>query len=136
MIKDISKRIITGIAFGGVVTFIFITFLMIKEIDITASEVWQNMLGSFALGIYFGLGSLIFEYDIWSPLKRTMLHFSLSLIVYFFVALPLEWVPFTLPAVLVTIILFTLVYAINWTGFWIYFKKVEASMNDVVEQKK
>jgi len=130
MIKQIIKRILSGIAAGGIATFIAVTILMIKDITISSTMMWFQMLGSFIVGIYFGLSSFVFENDNWSRLKQICIHFPLSVLVFFTVALPLGWIPFASWAVLASIVMFMFYYAIFWCGFWLYYKFQARKLND------
>lgn len=129
MIIEILKRSMIGVAFGGIATFIALTIMKFNHIDGTISEVWMHMLASFIIGIYFGLSSFIYEHDKWSPLKKMVIHFSFSIIVYFTVALTVGWIPFNFLSILIGILLFIISYSIYWTGFYLYFKKMEDTMN-------
>src|SRR5690606_27353662 len=95
MIKEILKRSLVGIAFGGIATFIALTIIKFSHIEQSAAEVWNHMLASMLLGVYFGIASLIYETDKWNPLKKTIIHFGLSISAYFLIALPVGWIPFT-----------------------------------------
>jgi len=130
MIGDILKRGFMGIAFGGLATFIAITILMLHDAEIVATEVWFHMLGSYGLGIYFSVASLIFENENWSLLKQLCIHFPLSIAVFFLIAVPLGWVPFTIWASLLALGAFTFYYSIFWIGFWIYAKKQTGKLNE------
>lgn len=130
MIREIIKRIFSGIACGGIVTFIAVTILMIKDIAIHPAMMWFQMLGSFIVGIYFGVSSFIFENDNWSRLKQLCVHFPLSVIVFLIVALPLEWVPFTIWSILLSIVMFMFYYGLFWSGFWLYYKIQAKKLND------
>ncbi|WP_042142545.1 DUF3021 domain-containing protein [Paucisalibacillus sp. EB02] len=135
MIKVIVKRRIMGIAFGGITTFIALTIIKFAHIEQSAAEVWNHMLASFLLGIYFSIASFIYETDKWSPLKKTIIHFTLSITVYFLIALPVGWIPFTPLSIVVGILLFSVLYGLYWVGFLLYFKRIEASMNKQLNQK-
>src|SRR5699024_3537792 len=119
---EIIKRTIYGIAYGGIVTLFALTVLMIIDITPPISTVWLNSTIGFLLGIYFGLASFIFEVENWSPLKRTMIHYIFSIIVYFAFALSAGWIPLSIGPVLLSIIVFTLIYTIFWISFQLYFK--------------
>ena len=129
MIIDILKRSMLGIAFGGIFTFIALTIMKFNHIDGTVSEIWMHMLASFIIGIYFGLSSFIYENDKWSPLKMIVIHFSLSIVVYFIVAFTVNWVPFHFFAILGSILLFIIIYSIFGTGYYLYYKRMEEAMN-------
>lgn len=135
MIVEMLKRITAGIAVGGLYTFIVLSFVKFYEVDATVSEIWVSMLGSLIIGIYFGLSSFIFEVHNWSYLKQTIIHFSLSIIVYFIIGLSTGWVPFTPLAILTSALVWVAFYILVWTGFYIYFKKMEASLNEELQKK-
>jgi len=132
---EILKRVFNGIAWGGLATFIALTVLMIFNINPEVSIIWLYMVASFVFGIYFGLASFIFIIDHWSPLKKTIIHFSLSIIVYFAIALPLGWIPLTPIAITLSAFGFILVYIIFWFGYTLYYKKIETSLNDSLSKK-
>ncbi|WP_217587250.1 DUF3021 domain-containing protein [Lentibacillus saliphilus] len=135
MMKHLIKRLITGIAAGGLVTFFFVTIFKFNHMTLSADILWYNMIGSFAVGIYFATSPLVFEYDQWSPLKQTVIHFILSIIVYYSIALPLGWIPITTPAIIISVVLFILLYALCWIGFKIYFKRMAEDLNKVIKEK-
>lgn len=135
MIIEILKRSMTGIAVGGIYTFIALTIMKFNHIEGTISEVWLHMLAAFVLGIYYGLSSFIFENDGWSPLKMTVIHFSLSIIVYFIIAFSIGWVPLHPLSIILGILAFIVIYALYWTGYYLYYKKIEASMNEHLPKK-
>ena len=137
MIVEAIKRSMTGIAFGGIVTFIALTIVMLTDTETSVSQIWLYMLCSFIIGIYFGLASFIFEDNGWSYLKKTVFHFILSITVYFAIALFItEWIPFSLLSILISFFGFILIYAIFWMGYYQYFKKIEKSLNANLNRKK
>lgn len=135
MIKDIFKRGLAGVACGGIATFIALTIMKFAHIEASIAEVWNHMLASFGIGIYFGIASLIFENEHWSALKQVLIHYSLSIIVWLSIALPAGWVPAHLLSVIIGVLIFTVLYGIYWLGFFIYFKKIATSMNEELRKK-
>ncbi|KAB8137774.1 DUF3021 domain-containing protein [Gracilibacillus oryzae] len=135
MIMEAIKRSITGIAFGGMITFIALTVVIITDTESSATEIWSYMLCSFIIGIYFGLSSFIFGDNGWSILKQTILHFILSIAFYLIIALTAGWTPWEIPAILLTSLIFLFIYAIFWTGYYLYYKKIEKSMNRNIQQR-
>ncbi|UOQ86797.1 DUF3021 domain-containing protein [Gracilibacillus salinarum] len=129
MIIEALKRSMVGIAFGGIITFIAITIVMSTGTETSVSEIWFYMLCSYILGIYFGLSSFIFGDNSWSQLQQTIIHFTLSILFYFIIALSAGWIKMQLPDILVTTIIFIIIYLVFWTGYYWYYKKVEESMN-------
>ena len=134
--KEVVKRIVYGIAYGGVISSIALTILMLTEMTPSIAMIWLYTLMGHILGIYFGLASFIFEIDNWSPLKKTVIHYSLSMLVYFIIALPVGWIPFAWKPIAISIISFTIVYCIFWFGYNMYYKKIETSMNESLLRNK
>lgn len=134
MIKEVIKRIMSGIAAGGLATFIVVTVFMLKDDVISATILWFNMLGGFGIGIYSAVSSLIFESESWSRLKQLCIHFPMSFSVYFLIAVPLDWVPFTIWTVILVLVALILYYSLFWLGFWIYAKKQAAKLNDELKK--
>lgn len=135
MIQDILKRLTAGIACGGLATFIALTIMKFNHIEAPVSEIWAHMLAGLLMGIYFGLSSFIFETEKWSNLKKTIIHFFSSITAYYSIALPVGWVPFTPFAIIISGIVFMLLYAVYWTGFYLYFRKVAQSLNEDLQNK-
>ena len=135
MINEIIKRSIIGIAFGGFFTFIAITIMKFLHLQSTVDEIWLHMSASLILGIYFGISSFILDSNIGSPLKKTVIHFCLSLIVYLCIALPVGWVPSTAFYIFMGVVLFTIIYILFWTGAYLYYRKQAITMNEHLQQK-
>lgn len=135
MMIEILKRGMIGVAFGGIYTFVALTIIKFNHIEVSISEVWTHMLASLILGIYFGLSSFIYENERWSPLKKTVIHFSLSIIVFFLIAIPIGWIPFQILSILLGILLFIIMYSLYWTGYYLYFKKMENDLNEQLQRK-
>ncbi|HLR73706.1 MAG TPA: DUF3021 domain-containing protein [Virgibacillus sp.] len=136
MIIELLKRATIGIAVGALFTFIFLTIMIFNHFEASVFEIWQHMLASCLIGIFFGWASLIFEYNRWSQLKKTIIHFSASIIFYFAIAISLQWIPITPFAIGGSIIAFIVAYSLYWTGFYLYFKRVEQSLNKGLQKEK
>src|SRR5690625_5244078 len=109
---------------------------MILEINPPVSQIWLYTLAGFMLGIYFGVASFIFEVDKWSPLKTTVIHFLLSIVFYFIIALSIGWIPLTIKAIVTSIFIFTAVYCVYWLGYRTYYKRVEDDLNKKLHKKQ
>lgn len=129
MIYKLFRRGMYGVAIGGVFTFAMLTILMFQKIQAPVNYLWKYMLASLIVGVFFGWASLIFDYDRWSPLQKTIIHFSISIVFYFSVALTMQWIPLTIKFITLSIIIFIIVYTIYWLSFYIYFKRIEQSLN-------
>lgn len=129
MKNEIFKRIIYGIAYGGSVIIFALTTLMMLDINPPVKVIWLYSCMGMVLGIYFGVASLIFEIDDWSPLKKTTVHYSTSIVVYFIIALSVGWIPPEIVPIMLSILTFTVVYILFWFGYRLYYKRIEKSLN-------
>ncbi|GAK11587.1 DUF3021 domain-containing protein [Geomicrobium sp. JCM 19039] len=130
MAKEIIYRLFAGIGAGGIVTFVFLTYLMIIDLNPPVAEIWRNMLGGMLVGVYFSLSSFVFDFEKWSTLKATIVHYATSIIVYFSIALIVSWVPLRPLPLLLAVALFTLFYALHWTGFYLYYRRLAKNFNE------
>ncbi|MBD8070668.1 DUF3021 domain-containing protein [Bacillus sp. PS06] len=129
MIVEMIRRSFIGLGFTAIFTFAILTFMMVRDVQASVSVVWLNMLGSMVMGIYFGSSSLIFETENWSPLKQTIVHFVVSLLVWFPLAMFMKWLPLELLPILLGIGIFIAIYLVFWFGSYVYFKYVASEMN-------
>jgi len=131
---ELLKRSTVGIAFAGILTFIALSVMTARSVEVPVYSIWLNMLGSLAMGIYFGCASLIFDIEKWSALKQTSIHAGLSLLVFFPLAVSIGWLPLQPLALLVGLVIFLATYSLFWTGTRWYLKKMTASMNDAIRK--
>ncbi|WP_194841304.1 ABC transporter permease [Salinibacillus xinjiangensis] len=88
-----------------------------------------------------GLGGAILS-GLWMPIDlmpdiiQTISNFTLSLFTHYAVALPIGWVPLDLKSILMSTLLFVIIYSIFWTGYTLYYKRVESSMNEFLDNKE
>ncbi|GEN32135.1 hypothetical protein HNQ35_002514 [Cerasibacillus quisquiliarum] len=136
MINRILQKITMGIAAGGLLTFIALTVIKFTHVKSTVDVIWLYMLASLILGVYFSLASFIFEIDSWSPLKQTIIHFLLTIGGFFLIAIPIGWIPFHFGTITFGIIIFTVMYMLNWASFYFYYKKVADKMNKQLHTNK
>ncbi|GEL78448.1 DUF3021 domain-containing protein [Tenuibacillus multivorans] len=136
MFFEAMRRSIVGLGFAAIVTFVALTIMMVIEFEATVPEVWKNMLGSMLIGVFFGVASLIFENESWSPLKHTVIHFILSIGIWLPLALFLGWVPIGVWPILIAIGMFIVFYSLFWLGARLYFIKQEKEMNEKISQHK
>ncbi|GAB2571517.1 DUF3021 domain-containing protein [Gracilibacillus alcaliphilus] len=136
MILEIFRRCMLGVAFGGIFTFIALTIMKVNEYEATVSEIWMNMGASLLLGIYFGLSSFIFGASGSNIIKKSLLHFVLSYSVWLIIAGVVGWIPLSGKVILWSSLLFILIYVLNWFGWFLYFKKVEATLNRHLQKNR
>lgn len=136
MILEILRRSMLGVAIGGIFTFIALTIMKLNAVEATVSEIWMHMGASFILGIYFGISSLIFGDDDSNIMKKSAVHFALTYIAWLLIAGTVGWIPLTMSAVLWSTLIFILLYAVNFLGWYLYFKKMESTLNKHLDNKK
>lgn len=132
--RNLVYNISIGLAFAFLYVFFMFTILMFQDSDISINQVWINMLVNMILGIYFGIASLIFEIEKWSFLKQLVVHFVLSIVIWFLIAVfVVEWISFTPFSILISFGVFIGIYLLFWMCFIAYYKKVETELNDLVK---
>lgn len=133
MKAKLFRRGTIGVAYGGMIIFIALTMYKILGIEETVSEFWPGSVGALLIGIYFGMASLIFDYEAWSPLKRTVIHFFLSLIVFYPIAISTGWFPLAIWPILNSLMIFVFIYTMFWFGAIWYLSKVKSDMNQSIK---
>src|SRR5690554_2616719 len=134
MMAEVMRRSMLGLGFAAIITFIVLTVLMVQDVEVPVSIIWKNMLGSMIMGLCFGGASFIFDLEEWSPLKRTILHFFISIFVWIPLAMWIGWVPLKISSILIGIGTFILTYVVFWYVFYLYFKRIEEEMNHTVKR--
>ncbi|SET50969.1 Protein of unknown function [Salinibacillus kushneri] len=134
MINITIRRSFIGLGFTAIVTFIALSIMVVQGVEASVSDIWKNMLGSMLMGVYFGIASLLYDIESWSPLKQTLIHFLLSIFIWLPLALYLGWVPFDVESLFIATGLFILSYAMFWFGTCIYFLKLEKEMNNSIKK--
>src|SRR5699024_9218811 len=117
MIFEVIKRMFNGIAWGGLITFIALSILLINDVQKDVYSIWLYMGSSMMIGIYYGFSSFIFSF------------------VYLVIALTVGWVPIQFAPTIWSCLFFIVWYFIFWTGYNIYYKKIEKSLNDSLPKK-
>src|SRR5699024_7748038 len=135
MIFEVIKRMFNGIAWAGLITFIALSILLIIDVQTDVYTIWLYMGSSMMIGIYYGISSFIFTLEKWCPLKKTLVHFFLSIAVYILIALTVGWLPILFVPLIMSCLFFIVWYFIFLTGYNIYYKKIEQSLNDSLPKK-
>ncbi|WP_091660866.1 DUF3021 domain-containing protein [Alteribacillus iranensis] len=81
-------------------------------------------------GWFFSASPLYFELKNLRLSQQTALHFITVVLLYFPLSLGIGWIPFNVPSILIAVVLFLLIYAVIWSGFYLYFKNVAKQLND------
>jgi len=134
-VRDVLARIMNGLGFAAICTFIALTVLQAKGINPPINEVWKSMLGSMLIGAYYGCASFLFQFVNWSPLKQVIIHFSLSILIFLPIALWVGWLPLEWQTILIGIAMFIVIYGIFWCGYAYYYWRLAKEMNDSIHKK-
>ncbi|WP_018932470.1 DUF3021 domain-containing protein [Gracilibacillus lacisalsi] len=135
MIVEGLKRILLGVAVGSLITFVVLSFLVMLDINSTIQEIWKHWSASMALGVYYSLASVIFELERWSILKQTVIHLSLTILVFFPIAILAGWIPFNLLAMILGLGIFLTLYSVFWISAYFYYKNMERVMNERIDRE-
>ncbi|MCM3634139.1 DUF3021 domain-containing protein [Paenibacillus camelliae] len=133
--SDVLARIMNGLGFSAIFTFIALTALLAKDINPPVDEIWKNMLGSMLIGAYYGAASFLFQFVNWSPLKMVITHFSLSFLVFLPIALWTGWLSLEWKSLLIGFVIFIVVYGIFWCGYAYYYWRLTKEMNESIDRK-
>ncbi|WP_164214474.1 DUF3021 domain-containing protein [Virgibacillus sp. YIM 98842] len=136
MILEVLRRSMMGIAFGGIFTFIALTIMKVNAFEATIPEIWVHMGASLILGIYFGISSLIFGDDDSNIIRKSVIHFFMTYTAWLLIAGTVGWIPLNMSAVIWSTLAFILLYALNALGWYLYFKKLESTLNKHLENQK
>ncbi|MCF6136670.1 DUF3021 family protein [Pseudalkalibacillus berkeleyi] len=133
MFKEMIRRGFIGISYSGIITFCALTIIKVNELNVSASEIWVHMLGSIALGIFWGMASLIFENESFSPLMQILIHFSASIIFFYPIAILLGWITLSAITILSSFIIFIMIYFIFWFTIRFYITRMASSLNNAIK---
>lgn len=136
MVSEVIKRVMLGFGCSAIILFAVLTGLMMKDAVVPAKVLWLNLLGSMFIGAYFGVASFIFEYDRWSPLKQLVIHFMISIALFFPISTGVGWIPMKPLSIVLGLVMFIVTYSIFWTGFRYYFKKQAEALNASVRKER
>lgn len=134
MIVEMARRSLIGLGYTAILTFVILTIMTLQDIQVPVPTIWKNMSGSMIMGIYFGSASLILDLEEWSPMKKTAVHFLISILIWLPLALWMGWLPLELAPILFGIGMFVIVYLLFWYGSYWYFKRIENQMNHSVKK--
>ncbi|WP_085991264.1 DUF3021 domain-containing protein [Oceanobacillus senegalensis] len=132
MIIEVLRRSLVGLGFSAIITFAFLTVMVIQDLQFSVYIIWRNVLGGMVMGVYFGTASLVYEIEKWSPLKQTVVHFVLSVSIWLSLAIWMGWV--LLFPLLLGIGSFMVIYILFWCGSYLYFKRIESELNSSIKK--
>lgn len=137
-----KKAFLKGL--NGMTIGVFINQLIFVISIITTPNISINNTSAFLtqffisclVGFYFASSSVIFELEDWSLLKQTIIHFVLSVLVYFPCAIYAKWMPSDLVPIILFILLFVFIYFVFWISFKRYWSKKVKEINSRLNKKQ
>ena len=130
--KKFMIRSFIGIFFGGfiavLITNLNILFGGFEMID--GPLFLKNSVGFVLCGWFFTVSPLYFENRNLKLSQQTILHFLTVTILYLILALMIEWIPFNIMNILLTLLISIVTYTIFWVAFYLYFKNQARKLND------
>ncbi|MFD1067951.1 DUF3021 domain-containing protein [Oceanobacillus locisalsi] len=136
MILDILKRSTLGIAIGAIITFIVLTVMKFNAWEASVSEIWMHLGASMLLGVYTGVTSLIFGESGNHLIKKSVIHFVLTYSAWLVIAGMAGWILLDGWVILWSSLAFILLYVINWSCWYLYFKRQEEELNKYLHKNK
>ncbi|MFC0525087.1 DUF3021 domain-containing protein [Pontibacillus salicampi] len=129
MISIIGSRVLSGLGFGGLMMVCFLSYYHYVDIEMSVATIWQQAVGASVVGVYFGLASLLFDVKGWSPMKSTVLHFLVSVAVFFPIIIMAGWIPLEAGPILVCFGIFLVIYLFLWCMMYLYYKNQKDALN-------
>ncbi|MFQ3800724.1 DUF3021 domain-containing protein [Staphylococcus equorum] len=80
------------------------------------------------MGVTFSLGELIFSHTCFSIFKKTVIHFSVLLIVMFPLGILAGWFPLRISVIIVFILIYTMIHFIIWS---IESRRAQRDVNEI-----
>jgi len=130
--KTFLFRSMIGIFFGAFLAVVVTNSIVYfgGESMIDGSLFLKNSLGSIFCGWFFTVTPLYFEIQSLKLWQQTLLHFITVAILYFTLALLIGWFTLSLQSILWMMMLFLIMYACIWIGFYFYFKNISSKLNE------
>lgn len=132
--KNFLIRSILGIFFGAFIAVILTgSVVLYGQESLDGALFLKNAVGSMICGWFFVSSTMYFENPNWSLARQTALHFITVIILYFFLAFVIGWIPFYWTSFVVMLGIFLTFYAIFWTSFYLYFRNQAQKLNDELD---
>lgn len=134
MKHNIFVRIMMGFGSGGLFTFMYLTNQIFNTRNTDdLLDIWLKSLAFMLIGFYFALSSYIYDIENWSMLKKTIIHFCLSLFAFYLITFSLGVLPIKLYSMLFNFLTFGVIYFGIWIGYKLYYKKIINEMNHLIK---
>lgn len=87
------------------------------------------------LGVGFAAGSVIWENEDWSILKRTVTHWVVTSVVMFPIAYISRWMEHTIAGIVSYILIFMAIYVVIWLAQYIAWRRKVQEINQKLQSK-
>ena len=130
--KELKTDLMIKALSGALMSIIIcVVFMMLSTESDTVSVGWMELIrqitGAALMGAIAVGGSVVYEIEGWGLMKATLVHYSLSLSSFLTASYLLDW--FYTKILLITLIVYTLVYALIWFMEYYQWKKEISRMN-------
>lgn len=151
MIKRIISRFFLGMPFGvtyGLIMTIAVAYLTRQTFYQTSTNRFDNYISNpldiltitiilwALLGSLFFVTSLIFTIEYWSLVRKVMVHFFITVVVFMTIAYTLGWYSSNIKGIMLEIIAFIFIYALFFINDRIRAKRNVAAINNKIKRDK
>ncbi len=139
MVKLFFKYLLFGVLWGW---GFFIAICVVLDLSgigipsVTLDNFSLNVLASTIVGIGFGTSSIVYKVERLHLWQQSLIHFGIGMPIYLIVGFSMGWFP-AMPsyAVIVTVLLAVMVFAIIWSCFYLYYRSVAKKINEQLKTK-
>lgn len=133
--KQFFLQSILGLFFGAFVMVVLTSVMVLTGREtIDGGSFIKDAIGYILCGWLFAVTPLFFEIQSLRLSQQTALHFFTAICPYLILAAAIGWVPVNVQSILLSALLFLLIYAVIWTSFYLYFRKEANNINEKLNQ--
>lgn len=144
MAKKILKRCMVGAPWGVALQILVVVLYSYRRGDgeIYHASAWllgvygtelnafaAECLGAMLIGMLWAASALIFQETDWSLLKQTAVHFAVCMVPSLVIGFVLHWLPRNRYGLLQNLLLFGLLYVVNWVVQFFWMRRRVKQMN-------
>lgn len=119
-----------GILFGAFIAVLITNIIYFKGTVLLDGQLFfENSLACLFCGWFFAVTPLLFEIKSLKLAQQTALHFTSAALLFFALSFAIGWIPFNVNSILFFAVMFLLIYAGIWLGFYLYFRNEAKKLN-------
>ncbi|MBN6205938.1 DUF3021 domain-containing protein [Ralstonia pickettii] len=120
-----------GILFGAFIAVLITNIIYFKGTVLLDGQLFlENSLACIFCGWFFAVTPLLFEIKSLKLAQQTALHFISVALLFFILSFAIGWIPFNVISILFFAVMFLLIYAGIWLGFYFYFRNEAKELNE------